>query len=239
MNGVLIAVILSIVIVGGTIGISAAPPPNAQEKIVSHVTNDNAKRALQTFDISHVEKGSQITSTNAVFDLSDNIGDECVLVLNEPHLNKDEISDHFVCGTNNIIPLKTNGNHALQSMLNSEQFSIEVKSINSGNVIVVSNAITLDISYLTPTTFAQIENGIVTNVIIADQSFVDSQPGTWVKVQGVGVGYSYDSVNGIFIPPQPFPSWTLVDGNWQPPVPFPLEPGYNWNEADQTWDAIQ
>lgn len=235
MNLIVFAVILGVIIVGGSIGISAAPPPNAQEKIAQHVTNDNAQRVLQKFDISQVEKGSQITSTNAVFTLTESVGDDCVLVLNEPHLNKDEISDPFVCGENNIIPLKTIGNHALQSKLNSEQFNIEVKSINSnGNVTIVSSGITLDISYLTPTFYALIEDGQVTNSILADQTFIDTQTGDWVSsTKSVGVGHSWDGVQ--FTSPQPFSSWMLDENNvWQAPIPSPTE-GYSWDESNLVW----
>ncbi len=230
MQTVLLAVILSVVIIGGVVGVSAITPPNAQEKIVQHVTNDNAVRALQVFDISQVEKGSQITSVNAVFTLSSNIGDDCVLILNEDRLNKNEISDPFVCSLNNTIPLKTIGLHALQSKLNSENFNIEIKSTN-GIIQIPSSVITLDISYLTPTYFAHIENGIVVNVIVSDQNFVDTLQGEWVEGK-TGVGYSYDGV--LFIPPQPYPSWILDGDKWIAPSPKPL--GYfEWNESVTAW----
>ena len=235
MQRMLIAVIMGIVIISGVIGISAAPPPNAQEKIVQHVTNDNAVRALQVFDISQVEKGSQITNTNAIFSLSSNVGDDCVLLLNEPHLNKDEISDPFVCAVENIIPLKIIGIHALQSKLNSENFNIEIKYITSGDILnIPSNDITLDISYLTPTYFALVENGIVVNVIVADQNFIDSLNGQWIETTGkrASIGDIYDG--GTFAPIQPYPSWVLIDGTWTPPTPQP--PGfYHWNEETLTW----
>ena len=236
MQRTLIAVIVSIIVVGGIVGISAAPPPNAQEKIAQHVTNDNAVRALQVFDISQVEKGSQITSTNAGFTLSDNIGDDCVLILNEPHLNKNEISDPFVCSINNTVPLKTIGLHALQTKLNSEKFNIEIKLIDTNKIInIPSSDITLEISYLTPTYFAQVENGIVTSVIVADQNFVDNLTGVWINSEGkVGVGYSYDGVT--FTPQQPFPSWVLNSNVWEAPTPLPSNGKiYFWNEDTTRW----
>jgi len=41
-------------------------------------------------------------------------------------------------------------------------------------------------------------------------------------------------------PPQPYPSWTWVDGQWTPPVPYP-EDGkwYEWREDTQSWNEIQ
>jgi hypothetical protein len=59
--------------------------------------------------------------------------------------------------------------------------------------------------------FAQIENNIVTQVIVARQDFVDALGGTWVEttVDGslrknyAGIGYAYDPTFDAFIPPKP------------------------------------
>ena len=53
-----------------------------------------------------------------------------------------------------------------------------------------------------------------------------------------GIGYRYDAGLDSFVPPQPYPSWTLdADANWQPPVPMPTDGGmYNWNESTLTWE---
>ena len=66
--------------------------------------------------------------------------------------------------------------------------------------------------------FAEIDdNNIVTQVIVAGQSFVDSLGGKWVETamdgsirhNYAGIGYTYDAAKDVFIAPQPFPSWTL------------------------------
>jgi len=86
--------------------------------------------------------------------------------------------------------------------------------------------------------FAKVENGTVTQVIVAEpeffDTFVDSTPGQWIQTSyntrggvhyspetgepdgGValrknyaGIGYTYDSGRDAFYAPQPFPSWTL------------------------------
>lgn len=55
-----------------------------------------------------------------------------------------------------------------------------------------------------------------------------------------GKGYVFDETRDAFIPPQPYPSWTL-DGNtcqWDPPVPKPAaDPGgyYEWDEPTVNW----
>ena len=113
------------------------------------------------------------------------------------------------------------------------------------------------------THFAKIENDIVTQVIVAEQDFVDTQPGEWVQTSyntrggvhyapnsdtpdgGValrknyaGIGHAYDRQRDAFIPPQPYPSWTLDEASclWEPPVPYPNDGNmYNWDEAAQAW----
>jgi len=93
--------------------------------------------------------------------------------------------------------------------------------------------------------FAQIENGIVTQVIVAEQDFIDTITGTWVQTSyntrgGIhyapdsdtpdgevalranyaGIGYTYDETNDVFYAPQPDPTWTISapDWIWKPPV---------------------
>ena len=62
-----------------------------------------------------------------------------------------------------------------------------------------------------------------------------------------GIGYYYDPIRDAFIPPKPFPSWTLNEDSclWQSPVPYPdtsniPEPyiwynRYFWNEEIVNW----
>lgn len=58
--------------------------------------------------------------------------------------------------------------------------------------------------------FAQIENNIVTQVIVARQDFIDGLDGTWVEttIDGslrknyAGIGYAYDPDFDAFIPPK-------------------------------------
>ena len=114
--------------------------------------------------------------------------------------------------------------------------------------------------------FAKVLNGIVQRVIVAEpeffSTFVDSSPGTWLQTSynthggvhygqdglpdgGValrgnyaGIGYTYDAVNDVFYPAQPFPSWTISapDWLWKAPVERPLDgKAYKWNEATLSW----
>ena len=108
--------------------------------------------------------------------------------------------------------------------------------------------------------YAKVENGIVTQVIVADQEFIDSgavgDPTTWIQTSyntfgGVhrsggtplrknyaGVGYSYFADIDAFVPPKPYESWVLntESGIWIPPIPRPENGDYLiWDEDIQNW----
>ena len=56
-----------------------------------------------------------------------------------------------------------------------------------------------------------------------------------------GIGYYYDSIRDAFIPPKPFPSWTLNEESclWDSPVPYPNDGKmYTWNEDILNWIEI-
>jgi hypothetical protein len=109
--------------------------------------------------------------------------------------------------------------------------------------------------------FAQIENGIVVNVIVVNNNelLVDGIEqeqkgiefcqslfgGDWkqtsyngtIRKQYAGVGYTYDVTAEVFIAPQPYPSW-LLDANydWQAPIDYPADGKlYSWDESNQVW----
>lgn len=56
-----------------------------------------------------------------------------------------------------------------------------------------------------------------------------------------GTGYTYDEVNDLFIPNQPFPSWTFDYQiyMWRPPIDPPEYdkngPNYYWDEETLSW----
>ena len=112
--------------------------------------------------------------------------------------------------------------------------------------------------------FAELdENNVVLRVIVidnkdtADANGVEKEyigaafcerlfGGTWkqtsyngnIRKRYAGIGYTYDPTLDAFIPPQPFPSWTLHTAtcDWQPPVPCPDDGQlYSWDEAAQAW----
>lgn len=99
--------------------------------------------------------------------------------------------------------------------------------------------------------FAKVENNIVTQVIVAEQEFIDSgavgDPSSWIQTSYngnirknyAGIGYIYNPDLDAFIPPQPFPSWVLNEttASWEPPIARPDDDGKNyiWNEDTQSW----
>jgi hypothetical protein len=107
--------------------------------------------------------------------------------------------------------------------------------------------------------FAKVENSIVTQVIVAEQSFIDTglvgDPAQWIQTsynthggrhpQGrpmrknyAGIGYTYDVDRDAFIPPKPFNSWLLDEESclWIAPTPMPDDgKSYTWDEDTTNW----
>jgi hypothetical protein len=109
--------------------------------------------------------------------------------------------------------------------------------------------------------FAKVENGIVTQVIVAEQDVIDSglfgtgwvqtsyntqggvhlNGGTPLRKNYAGIGYTYDSGRDAFIPPQPYASWTLNEATclWEAPTPEPMDDKrYTWDEPTISWIEI-
>jgi hypothetical protein len=106
--------------------------------------------------------------------------------------------------------------------------------------------------------FAKVENGIVTQVIVAEpdffETFVDNSPGTWLQTSynteggvhygedgvpdgGVALRYNYATIGGsydadrdAFIDPKPAPSFVLNETTmrWEHPIPHPDDGQRYW-----------
>lgn len=62
-----------------------------------------------------------------------------------------------------------------------------------------------------------------------------------MRVRYAGIGYTYNETLDAFIPPKPYPSWTLdnATADWIAPVPYPTDgETYTWNESTQSWDLV-
>ena len=103
--------------------------------------------------------------------------------------------------------------------------------------------------------FAKIDNNnIVTEVIVAEQDFINTgavgDHVLWVQTSYnsnfrknfAGIGFTFDDRRNAFIPPQPFSSWTLDETTcqWEAPVTYPDDgKGYRWNEDTTNWTEIE
>ena len=107
--------------------------------------------------------------------------------------------------------------------------------------------------------FAEIndDNIVVQVVVVSDEHEDRGQEylskdlglgGTWIKCSYnasirrnyPGIGFIYLPEPDIFIPPQPYPSWSLNENyDWQPPVPRPEEGTYRWDEFTLSWVAYE
>ena len=106
--------------------------------------------------------------------------------------------------------------------------------------------------------YAKIKDNIVVEVIVADQSVIDSfeDPTEWVQTSynthgGVHsnggtplrknyatMGGTYDSTRNAFMTAKPYPSWTLDESTcyWEAPVARPdSDTPHQWNEDSLTW----
>jgi len=73
------------------------------------------------------------------------------------------------------------------------------------------------------------------------RSGVHAEGGTPFRKNYAGIGYTYDAGRDAFIPPQPYPSWTLNETtcNWDPPSPEPEDGNvYEWDEPTAKWVVI-
>lgn len=115
--------------------------------------------------------------------------------------------------------------------------------------------------------FAQIENNIVTRVIVVDNQNTSDKNGlenedigiafcsnllggTWkqtsynnnIRKNYAGIGYTYDEGRDAFIAPKPYNSWLLDEDTcqWKAPVDYPTDEGrYTWNEETTSWNLIE
>ena len=104
--------------------------------------------------------------------------------------------------------------------------------------------------------FAEVKNGIVERVIVADSKDwceanlggewiqtsyntfggVHANGGTPLYKNYAGIGYTWDGTG--FAAPQPFPSWTLNSDSylWEAPIPMPTDGKlYQWDESTISW----
>tara|TARA_Y100000034_G_C6658153_1_gene288428 strand:+ start:174 stop:560 length:387 start_codon:yes stop_codon:yes gene_type:complete len=116
--------------------------------------------------------------------------------------------------------------------------------------------------------YAKIEDGIVTQVIVAEQDFMDlgRLPGQWLqtsfntrggihyatnsdrpdggialRMNYASIGGSYDSDRDAFIPIKPYASWLLDESTctWEAPIPIPDDDGFPPSKSYYWDESIQ
>lgn len=107
--------------------------------------------------------------------------------------------------------------------------------------------------------YAKVEDGVVTQVIVADtREWCEANlGGTWVQTsyntkgnqhpEGrplhknyAGIGYTWDGIG--FAAPQPYPSWIKNSDTylWEAPTPMPTDgKRYSWDEASTSWVEVE
>jgi hypothetical protein len=114
--------------------------------------------------------------------------------------------------------------------------------------------------------FAKVVDGRVTEVIVAEQDFInsgavgdaslwkqtsyntrggvhygaDGKPDSGVALRGnyAGIGFIYDGTHDVFYPPQPYTSWTIntTTWTWEAPTPMPSDAGTGTPPKRYNWD---
>lgn len=81
------------------------------------------------------------------------------------------------------------------------------------------------------------KNNVVINIILANDDFPSDGFVEYTDANPAFIGG--DFIDGYFYPPQPYPSWTRLNGLWVSPKPYPIENGFwIWVEADLNWQII-
>jgi len=106
------------------------------------------------------------------------------------------------------------------------------------------------------------EDNIVTEIIVGrDENDIVDGITNWVKYYSdfrnqkcikildsdksskkiAGIGFEYDEVEDVFIPPKPFDSWIFNETSfmWEAPIDIPNDGNrYYWDETTQEWKQI-
>ena len=98
-------------------------------------------------------------------------------------------------------------------------------------------------------TYAVVRSGVVENAVVADSADMETPLSLLIPDADEIVLVTEETgpcfirgtfVNGVFRPPQPFPSWTWDETRrgWAAPIEYPADGVFTWNEATQEWDPV-
>ena len=102
-------------------------------------------------------------------------------------------------------------------------------------VIVISNEVIND----NGTEREELGQAFLRKLLNSSSTFKQTSYNASFRKNYAGEGYTWDEQNDVFIPPQPFPSWTLNGKTfkWDSPVPKPVG-YYVWNEEGLEWKQM-
>lgn len=97
--------------------------------------------------------------------------------------------------------------------------------------------------------FAELDsNNRVVRVVVAESKewcekylfgrWIQTSYNSAIRGKFAGIGFIYDEVKDVFIPPKPFDSWVLdeITCQWNPPVSYPNDDyEYAWDESILNW----
>jgi hypothetical protein len=94
--------------------------------------------------------------------------------------------------------------------------------------------------------YAEIINGVVSNMIVASEATILTMPGEFVKVSDAlnsnmcAIGSIYNKEKNAFARQKPYESWDLNEDTftWEPPVTKPSEGIHYWDEENTVWVEI-
>lgn len=178
------------------------PQVFADSTIIEPENNSN----IITIPLGIIEDGSQIKSTSFTLTIPQQQQTYCIIKLIDDYLDPIPISDKFVCQGIHTIQLDKKGTDALQSKLpyDSFKFSIVLENQKQVTVFTISD---IEVTYDTPKYFAEIKDGKVTSVIVADNNFVSDLGGQWketgknIRGHYAGIDELYDAELDVFIKP--------------------------------------
>jgi hypothetical protein len=112
--------------------------------------------------------------------------------------------------------------------------------LDENNFIIEVHVVSNDVITINGIESEQLGIDFLTNLLNYNLWRQTSYNGSFRK-NYAGIGYYYDSIRDAFIPPKPFPSWTLNEDTclWQSPIPYPNDGKmYQWNEEIGNWEEI-
>lgn len=96
-----------------------------------------------------------------------------------------------------------------------------------------------DVSQNWEEVYGAVKNQVCKRTSYNTRAGAHSNGGSPFRGNYAGIGMKYDENLDAFIDIQPYPSWTLIDYIWHPPVPLPDDANptneYSWDEDNQQW----